>query len=356
VTSRWSVRGFQFQKFWFLTAESLIRLYAGDGRGRGRAEQGLERRGQPGGHLPLPDAHRPAAQRAAAVRWRLPWRSRGARQGGAFTRPSGAPVGWARSRFRRSALADLLWGGRRSAPEDRRGGDMHRTSGAGIRPAGDGRLRPPRCQLPGSRERLPPFLPDEGVANPEAMMRMLAPGFPEVGAPGSAVCASCAAQRTQAAQRNAWLPARGHHRAGHRAWNVACYRGVHTNPGVPMMCRVPSCPSPVLLLLGSRALGRLWRRGRPSAATAGGCEPRWRWPPTRPLRSRRSPFHRPRGRRMRGESSGTSRSSTRTGTSTRRTWSSTSFTRKRCSSPSALAAPARRRPDRRASASFISIR
>jgi tetratricopeptide (TPR) repeat protein len=186
VTSRWSVRGFQFQKFWFLTAESLIRLYAGDGRG---AWEGLSRGWDdvanpavtfrfPMLTVQLLNVRGGCALAAAALeeprserrRELLHQAERAARRLGKVAVPQA------------SALADLLRGSvavqRQQTAEavtciERAVQAFDRLEMAAFAAAA-------RCQLARLRgEGVPPFLPDEGVANPEAIVRMLAPGFPE---------------------------------------------------------------------------------------------------------------------------------------------------------------------------------
>jgi tetratricopeptide (TPR) repeat protein len=186
VTSRWSVRGFQFQKFWFLTAESLIRLYAGDGRGAWEGlSKGWEDVANPAVTFRFPmltvqllNVRAGCALAAAALeapgsearRRLLDQAERAARRLGKVAVPQA------------SALADLLRGGvavqRRQTDEavrcvERAVQALDRLEMAAFAAAA-------RCRLARLRgENVPAFLPDEGVANPGAMVRMLAPGFPE---------------------------------------------------------------------------------------------------------------------------------------------------------------------------------
>jgi hypothetical protein len=184
VTSRWSVRGFQFQKFWFLTAESLIRLYAGDGRA---AWEGLSRGWDdvanpavtfrfPMLTMQLLNVRAGCALAAAALeapgsdarRKLLDQAERAARRLGKVAVPQA------------SALADLLRGsiavqrgqtGEAVRCVERAVQALDRLEMAAFASAA-------RCRLAGLRgESVPAFLPDEGVANPAAMVRMLAPGF-----------------------------------------------------------------------------------------------------------------------------------------------------------------------------------
>jgi len=184
VTSRWSVRGFQFQKFWFLTAESLIRLYVGDGRGAWeRLSSGWTDVANPAVTFRFPmltvqllNVRAGCALAAAALeapgseahRELLDQAERAARRLGKVAVPQA------------SALADLLRGGvaiqRGQTDEavrcvERAVQALDRLEMAAFAAAA-------RCRLARLRgEGVPAFLPDEGVANPRAMVRMLAPGF-----------------------------------------------------------------------------------------------------------------------------------------------------------------------------------
>ncbi|HMK74526.1 MAG TPA: AAA family ATPase, partial [Myxococcaceae bacterium] len=188
VTSRWSVKGFQFQKFWFLTAESLIRLYSGDGRGAwDRLSQGWKDVANPAVTFRFPmltvqllNVRGGCALAAAALeepRSRtnqklLREAERAARRLNKVEVPQA------------SALADLLLG---SAAAQRRQTEeavtyIDRAVQAFDRLEMDAFAAAARCRLAGLRgASAPAFLPDEGVVNPEAMIRMLAPGFPEGG-------------------------------------------------------------------------------------------------------------------------------------------------------------------------------
>jgi eukaryotic-like serine/threonine-protein kinase len=191
VTSRWAVRGFQFQKFWFLTAESLIRLYSGDGQG---AWEGLSRGWDdvanpavtfrfPMLTVQLLNVRGGCALAAAALeepgsearRELLRQAERAARRLSKVDVPQAA------------ALADLLLGGV-SAQRGRTDGAVtyiERAVQAFDRLGMDAYAAAARCRLAGLRgASAPAFLPDEGVVNPEAMIRMLAPGFPERAASG----------------------------------------------------------------------------------------------------------------------------------------------------------------------------
>jgi tetratricopeptide (TPR) repeat protein len=186
VTSRWSVRGFQFQKFWFLTAESLIRLYAGDGRGAWEGlSSGWNDVANPAVTFRFPmltvqllNVRAGCALAAAALevpgsqahRKLLDQAERAARRLGKVAVDQA------------SALADLLLGGvaiqRRQTDEavrcvERAVQALDRLEMAAFAAAA-------RCRLARLRgESIPAFLPDEGVVNPDAMVRMLAPGFPD---------------------------------------------------------------------------------------------------------------------------------------------------------------------------------
>jgi hypothetical protein len=186
VTSRWSVRGFQFQKFWFLTAESLIRLYAGDGRGAWEGlSKGWEDVANPAVTFRFPmltvqllNVRGGCALAAAALeepgskahRELLHQGERAARRLCKVVVPQA------------SALADLLLGS--AAVQRQLTADavtyIERAVQAFDRLEMGAFAAAARYQLARLRgESLPGFLPDEGVVNPEAMVRMLAPGFPE---------------------------------------------------------------------------------------------------------------------------------------------------------------------------------
>ena len=186
VTSRWSVRGFQFQKFWFLTAASLIRLYAGDGRGAWEGlSSGWNDVANPAVTFRFPmltvqllNVRGGCALAAAALeapgsearRKLLDQAERAARRLGKVAVPQA------------SALADLLQG----SAAIQRGQTVEAVTSVERAVQAFDRLEmgafaaAARCQLARlRRESLPAFLPAEGVANPPAMVRMLAPGFPE---------------------------------------------------------------------------------------------------------------------------------------------------------------------------------
>ncbi len=183
VTSTWSVEGFQIQHYWFLMAESLVKLYAGDGLGAWNQIRARWKSAAASLTLRFP------TNKAQLLHMRGCCALAAAEQSGnATSRGLVGEAERAAERLRRVSVmpyaqpfADLLWAGiaaQRGLNDDaaRRLEDaiqgLEQQEMAAYAAAARRRL----AQLRG--ESVPKFLPRQDIANVEAVTRMLVPGFP----------------------------------------------------------------------------------------------------------------------------------------------------------------------------------